>query len=110
MVKNYMEELVDYWFDRILEENQDKYASLCRCPLCVAQMKVEALNRLKPFYVTRKSGEVFGEYKQKEVQYKMDIMVAITHAIETVGARAHRDAPHPQQMQALAGLRKRKEI
>lgn len=106
MLKNYMEELVDYWLPRIFSENAEKYQAVCRCPSCMAQIKCEALNRLKPFYVTGKAGEVYGEYRLKESQYKMDLMIAITTAIEIVDARAH--GKMQKEQKPLPGASKRK--
>lgn len=112
MLKNYMEDLVDLWLPRVFRDNPDKYANVCKCPSCIAQIKKEALNRVKPFYVTGKAGEVFGEYKLREMQYQTDLVVALSAAIETVHTRAHREneqqRPSGPQFESLANLRRRK--
>lgn len=107
MLKNYMEDLVDLWLPRIFRDDPAKYADVCKCQACISKIKAEALNRLKPFYVTGKAGEVFGEYAVKEVQYKTDLVIAIGSAIEVVRAQAHREGREPN-FESLAALRKRK--
>lgn len=112
MLKNYMEEMTDLWIPRIFADDPKKYTDVCRCPACMARIRVETLNRVKPFYVTGKEGEVFGEYKLKESQYKMDLMVAITTAIEIVRHSAHAKAVPPEKptLDMLSSLRKRKGV
>lgn len=111
MIKNYMEDLVDLWLPRVFRDNPDKYAGVCKCPECIAKIKKEALNRVKPFYVTGKAGEVYGEYKLREMQYQTDLVVALGVAIEVVHAGAHKEhaeKPSGPQFESLANLRKRK--
>lgn len=111
MLKNYMEDLVDLWLPRVFRDNPDKYADVCKCAACIAQIKREALNRCKPFYVTGKAGEVYGEYKLREMQYQTDLVVAIGSAIEAVSAKAHQTKETPPagpQFESLANLRRRK--
>lgn len=111
MLKNYMEDLVDLWLPRVFRDNPEKYADVCKCPSCIAQIKREALNRVKPFYVTGKAGEVFGEYKLREMQYQTDLVVALGMAIEVVNAQAHQKKEQrasDSQFESLANLRRRK--
>lgn len=111
MLKNYMEDLVELWLPRVFRDNADQYAGVCKCPDCIVQIKKEALNRVKPFYVTGKAGEVFGEYKLKKMQYQTDLVVAIGAAIEVVSARAHQkkeSVPAGPQFESLTNLRRRK--
>lgn len=100
---------MELWLPRIFKEDPEKYADVCKCSTCIAHIKVEALNRLTPFYVTGKVGEVFGEYQIKAIQYKTDLMVAISGAIEQVHAGAHkRHEPEIEpSLQSLATLRRR---
>lgn len=92
ILKNYMEDMVDTALAAALKkQNPD---GLCTCPECMLRMKMTALNLLPAFYVTTKSGEVFGAYRQKEQQYDTDIRIAVTSAIEQLAAEGpHREAP-----------------
>lgn len=90
MVKNYIETLVDSALKKELAENTEKYPQLCRCPSCLAAVKAAALNKLQPFYVTCIAGEVYGEYRGKELQNMSDVLVAVVKGIEEVS----RSNPH----------------
>lgn len=108
MLKNYMEELVDYYVKQVIEDNHELYPSLCKCAACVAEIKAETLNHLKPFYITCKTGEVYGEYNIKEQQETADLIKEIAKAIETVHARAHRE-PEDALARLLMSKVKKKE-
>lgn len=82
MIQNYMAVLVAQTLDRELKANPQKYSGLCLCPSCLVFMQAYALNQVPPFYVTCVAGEVFGEYRHKELQYQSDILVAVTKGIE----------------------------
>lgn len=84
MVQNYMESQVREGLTRELNENPHKYTDLCRCPSCMATIQAVALNNLPPFYVTGVAGEVYGEYRNKDLQNYSDILVAIARGIEEV--------------------------
>jgi len=55
------------------------------------------LNHLSPFYVTTVTGEIYGEYRHKEIQNLSDVMVAVAKGIEALRA-----APVHQPVQAAA--------
>ncbi|MDL2252574.1 late competence development ComFB family protein [Ruminococcaceae bacterium OttesenSCG-928-I18] len=82
MVKNYMQEQVAVMLEEELEDHGEKYKELCQCPACIAAVQAAALNHLPPFYVTCVAGEVFGEYRNKELQNYSDILVAIAKGVE----------------------------
>lgn len=85
MLKNYMEDLVEQYLADILEESAEEYASVCQCSECLLKIKMEALNNLPPFYVTCKTGEVYGAYAGiKEQQRKANTVMMIARAIKTV--------------------------
>lgn len=81
MVKNYMEIQVSDALKKELRDNAGKYTTLCKCPECLAAVKAGALNRLKPFYITRLKGQVFGEAQSKETQNQGDVLVALVSSI-----------------------------
>lgn len=87
VITNYMEDMVDECLDNLLRTAPP---SGCTCPICVATIKMEALNSLPTFYVTSKVGEVYGEYRLKEQQYSADIAIAVSRAVAIVAARGHR--------------------
>ncbi len=65
-----------------LTDHPEKYYRLCKCPACIAAVQAAALNHLKPFYVTGMAGEVFGEYRNKELQNYSDVLVAVAKGME----------------------------
>lgn len=86
MVKNYMESLVDVAQQKELAEHPERYGSCCQCAACLAAARAVALNHLKPFYVTCIAGEVYGEYRSKELQNSSDVLMAVVKGLEEVGA------------------------
>lgn len=84
MVQNYMETLVREALQRELAENAHNYPDLCLCPACLVQIQVHALNHLDPFYITCVAGEVYGEFRSREVRRMSEVMVSVTRAIEEV--------------------------
>ena len=83
MVKNYMEDLVDQILMDILNNNED-YKDVCRCDSCISDIKAKALNNIKPFYITGKKGEIYGEYFIREFQNNTNIVMEVVKAIECI--------------------------
>ena len=79
-LKNYTEDMVDVFFDEILENDDEA----CKCEKCRMDIKALALNSLPSRYVVTEIGEVFKKaeffYRQSEV----DIMAAILEAVAKV--------------------------
>lgn len=92
MVKNYMEILVDECLPEVLED-EEKYGEVCKCSSCIAAIKAEVLNAMPPFYVTCKTGEVYGQYSLKVQQKRADMLAEITRAVEKVRVSAHKPDP-----------------
>ncbi len=91
LVKNFMEELVDQILMDLLENNED-YKHVCRCECCINDIKAIALNNIKPFYITGKKGEVYGEYYIREFQNNTNIIMEVVKAIERVNSnKSHVD-------------------
>lgn len=84
MVHNYIETLVKEALQRELSENAHKYGDVCQCAACLAQIQVRALNKLDPFYITGLAGEVYGEFRSRELQRMSEVMVAIVTSIKEV--------------------------
>ena len=85
-----MEELVDQILTDLLNSNSD-YLNVCRCESCIDDIKAKALNNIKPFYVTGKKGEVFGEYFIREFQNNTNIVMEVVKAVECVIANKNHD-------------------
>lgn len=88
MIKNYMEDVVNQILNDLLEKDE-QYKNVCRCEKCLDDIKAKALNNIKPFYVTGKTGEVFGEYKMREFQNTTNIVMEVTKAIECINNNRH---------------------
>ncbi len=83
MVRNYMEFLVDMYFESVINGNE-AFKDICKCEKCEEDVKARALNQLKPYYVTSKKGEVFAEYANLQTQYKADVFGALTKSISWI--------------------------
>ena len=93
MIKNYMEVLIEQVLNDILDSNKD-YADVCRCERCINDIKAKALNNIKPFYVTGKKGEIYGEYYIREFQNNTNIVMELAKAIECVNNNKNHKAEH----------------
>ncbi len=80
-VKNIMEVFVQDNLDKVLEGTH----STCRCEICRADIAAYALNKLKPKYVTTDKGEIYSKAQALEPQFYLDVITAITQAVEVVG-------------------------
>lgn len=88
-LKNYMEDLVGQALDEVLSGNSEINIAVRHSPAMRAEVMVEVLNNLKPFYVTRKEGEVYGFSHNALPQKKADIMIEIAKAIEVVSQKGY---------------------
>lgn len=80
VIKNYMEIFIDDELSEILNQ----YENICKCPLCIEDIKAVALNQLKPLYVVTEKGSLYTKLNELEVQFKIDVIKEITNAIEIV--------------------------
>ncbi|MEG0764009.1 MAG: late competence development ComFB family protein [Oscillospiraceae bacterium] len=78
-----MEVLVDNLLDELMSDSN--YIFPCKCESCIDNIRAITLNAVKPFYVTTKTGEVFGTYRNLEAQNRCDLMIEIVKAKELVG-------------------------
>lgn len=78
MVSNYMEHVVE----QIMKDMMRDDPSLVKCPCeeCLDSIRAIVLNNIKPFYVTRKVGEVYGEFHNKEFQERADVAAEVARA------------------------------
>lgn len=86
-IKNYMEDLV---FQR-LAEVLDKHRNICTCDKCRYDIAALALNFLPPRYVVTRQGETFTKIEALEQQFTVDILTAISHAIQIVSSQPHHE-------------------
>ncbi|MEG0692616.1 MAG: late competence development ComFB family protein [Oscillospiraceae bacterium] len=97
MVKNYTEVIVDYLInDLILNEEKNFFA--CTCDACMDNIRAITLNALKPFYITCKVGEVFGDFQSKEIQNRVDVLTEVVRAKEIVAKNPHHGEINEIQM------------
>lgn len=74
-----MEDLVWEQLDAIIA-NQE----VCDCNKCRLDIASLALNSLPPRYIVTSAGETYARIKALEYQFKIDIITAITQAIQVV--------------------------
>lgn len=78
-----MEAIVDEVLQDMLR-HPDKYTFSCTCEACMDSIRAIALNKIKPFYVTTRKGEVYGTYCNGEVQNKVNVLSEILRAKKIV--------------------------
>ena len=83
MIRNYMEELVGKILVDLLKNNKD-YADVCTCDYCIDDIMAKALNNIKPFYITGKKGEIYGEYYTRANHNNTKIIMEVVKAIEFI--------------------------
>lgn len=86
-LKNYMEEIVWQKLDAVMETRSD----VCKCERCRYDIASLALNFLPPRYVVTDKGETYTKIQALELQFIVDILSAISHAITIVQAKPHHD-------------------
>ncbi|AWW25768.1 late competence development ComFB family protein [Acetobacterium carbinolicum] len=89
MLKNYMEDVVDSFLPHMLEQ----YPEICRCELCMEDIKAIALNKLKPAYFVTREGLLFSKIDEMTSQHKADLTSELTRAIDIVS----KNPRHPQK-------------
>lgn len=85
MVINYVELCVKKFLDNVLVTDPN-YSNVCRCEQCMDDIMAKALNNIKPFYITSKTGEVYAEYSSLELQNNAEIIKEVVQAIEFVSS------------------------
>ena len=97
---------MDVWLPQIFRDNAEKYADVCKCPACIARMKKEALNRLKPFYLLGSPGEVPSMEHLKGMPSQQEVIAVLEDVIGKVREQARPSGP---QFESLANLRRRND-
>lgn len=82
MVKNYMETVVDNHISKVLVH----YENICKCSVCIDDIKAIALNNLPPMYARTKQGEAFNKIKSLSQQFEADVLKELTKAIDIVSS------------------------
>lgn len=90
MVINYVELCVKKFLDTTLNTDPN-YFNICKCEQCIDDIVAKALNNIKPFYITSKTGEVFAEYSSLELQNNAEVIKEVIKAIEFVSKNKHHD-------------------
>lgn len=81
-LKNHVESIV--W--SLLDEVLSRWPEMCKCETCKYDVVALALNQLPPRYVVREAGEVYAKTQELEIQYRVDVIAALTKAIQKVMA------------------------
>jgi len=77
---NYMEISVDHFMPNLLRA----FPNICKCDLCLMDIKAIALNNLKPHYVVTEKGNLYTKLDEMKLQYETDILKALIDAIAIV--------------------------
>ncbi len=83
MVINYVELCVKRFLENTLKTDPN-YSDICKCEQCIDDILAKALNNIKPFYITSKTGEVYAEYNSLEIQNSAEVIKEVISAIEFV--------------------------
>lgn len=79
-LRNYMENAVDHVMPNLL----NAFPNICKCEMCLMDIKAIALNNLKPRYVVTDKGEMWSKVDEMYIQYETDVMKALIDAINIV--------------------------
>lgn len=82
---NVMEILVDETIDEIRKANKD----ICGCDRCRLDLSALALNKLPTNYVVTTEGEIIKRTNSLKQQFKVDIIRALTEALDVVRKHPH---------------------
>jgi len=82
-LKNCMESLVWERLDSVLRA----YPEMCTCQKCRNDVVALALNALPPRYVVTFAGETYTKVHSLEQQFGIDIVAALTNAIDIVSRK-----------------------
>lgn len=85
-IRNYMEEVVDRIIDDVIK-NMD----ICKCEICITDIKARALNDFMPKYVVTKKGELYTKLSYLNPQFETDAMLSITKAAQIVNNNKRHD-------------------
>lgn len=83
MLRNYTEVFIENELPTIL----GSYENICKCSLCIEDIKAFALNQLKPLYMVTEKGNIFLKLNELETQFKTDVTAQIVRAIEVVSKK-----------------------
>ncbi len=87
LLTNLMEKVVD----DLTEKALINYDDICKCPICVADIKAITLNKIPPQYVTRTKGVLFTRVNNLTSQFETDIIKEIGLSIEIVSKNPQHD-------------------
>ena len=79
---NYSEVMVNERIDELLAKNE-----VCDCQQCKLDVMAIALNKLPPRYIVSEQGELFSKAQAFTTQNLVDVVGAITDAIEKVSKK-----------------------
>ncbi|BBB93316.1 MAG TPA: late competence development ComFB family protein [Methylomusa anaerophila] len=86
-LKNYMEDLVWQYFDEVAS----RHKNICTCENCRLDIVALALNFLPPRYIVTSKGETYTKVNALEQQFRIDIITALSHAIQIVSNKPHHE-------------------
>ncbi len=84
-LKNFMENLVMQKLDIVINANPKS----CKCQRCRYDIAALTLNSLPTFYIVTAAGATYTKMNSLDQQFHVDIVAAITQAIEIVRKDPH---------------------
>ena len=84
-IVNYAEYFVEIYMREIMKEN-----NLDESDDYVRKVYVMVLNNIKPFYIVTKKGEMLTKLKSQEGQYKTNIFLEVTRAIDIMNVQKNK--------------------
>lgn len=87
-LKNFMEDLVLQRLDEVISS----HTNICRCEKCRLDIAALALNFLPPRYIVTTQGETYSRISALEQQFNVDILTALSHAVQIVSGKPHHES------------------
>lgn len=80
MLRNYMEIIVDNLLTPIIDE----YKDICKCNVCIEDIKAITLNNLHPLYISTEKGYTYTKINELKIQFKTTVISEIIKSIDIV--------------------------
>lgn len=78
-----MEDIIEEKLPAIL----NKYTDICKCQICVEDIKAIVLNKLPPHYAATEKGVLYIKTNELVTQFETDIIKEVVMAIEVVSQK-----------------------
>ena len=84
MLFNYSEIIVTDCLKDLMDKNPEQYQDLIMDKETYSKVVILTLNNVKPYYITKQTSKVYGEFDSKVAQKRADIFSTLTKSINEI--------------------------